>query len=90
MLFGSILRKARLNAGLSQEELAEKLYLSRSAVSRLENDKLELKAADLIRWFQVTNAPEVAAAMICGVDVTALSQLISSLSTFVGVIITWI
>ncbi|WP_368859650.1 helix-turn-helix domain-containing protein [Halalkalibacter sp. APA_J-10(15)] len=52
MQFGSILKKVRLNAELSQEELAEKMFLSRSAVSGLENDKLELKASDMIRWFQ--------------------------------------
>ncbi|WP_082394261.1 helix-turn-helix domain-containing protein [Bacillus sp. JCM 19034] len=85
MQFGSILKKVRLNAELSQEELAEKMFLSRSAVSRLENDKLELKAGDLIRWFQVTNAPEIAAAIICGVDIGALMHLLSSLS-----LISWI
>ncbi|MGG3480613.1 helix-turn-helix transcriptional regulator [Peribacillus frigoritolerans] len=87
MMFGSILKKVRLNAGLSQEELAERVFLSRSAVSRLENDKLELKAADLIRWFQATQAPEMAAAILCGVDITALTDLITNLTTFVGMII---
>lgn len=90
MMFGSVLKRVRLKAGLSQEELAEKLYLSRSSVSRLENDRLELKAADLIRWFQVTQAPEVAAALICGVDIAALMQLISSMTTFVGDTILWV
>lgn len=87
MMFGSILKKVRLNAGLSQEKLAERVFLSRSAVSRLENDKLELKAADLIRWFQATQAPEMAAAILCGVDITALTDLITNLTTFVGMII---
>lgn len=88
MRFGRILRKVRVNAGLSQEELAEKIYLSRSAVSRLENDKLELKAADLIRWFQATQAPEVAAAILCGVDVSAVMRVIESVSLIAGSVIT--
>ena len=79
MDFGSVLRKARVNAGLSQEELAPLMFLPRSTVSKLENNKMELKAKDLITWFQVTNAPEVAAAIICGVDVVAVTQILSTL-----------
>ncbi|MGY3717023.1 helix-turn-helix domain-containing protein [Sutcliffiella cohnii] len=87
MTFGKILRQVRIKAGLSQEELAEKIYLSRSAVSRLENDKLELKLADAIRWFNATRAPEAVAAMLCGVDVNALAQ---ALTMLVGGMILWV
>jgi transcriptional regulator with XRE-family HTH domain len=34
--FGALLRRARLAAGLSQEELAERANLSREAISTLE------------------------------------------------------
>ncbi len=87
MQFGSMLRKTRLRSGLSQEELAEKIFISRSAVSRLENDKLELKLADAIRWFQATQAPEALAALLCGIDITTVVQ---SLSTLIGGFIIWI
>lgn len=87
MRFGAILRRVRIEAGLSQEELAPRLFLPRSTVSKLENDKMEIKAVDLIRWFQVTQAPEIAAALICGVDIAALSQIIT---TIVGGMILWI
>ncbi|WP_078379124.1 helix-turn-helix domain-containing protein [Sutcliffiella halmapala] len=86
MSFGKILRQLRVKAGFSQEELAEQIFLSRSAVSRLENDNLELKLADAIRWFQATRAPEAVAAMLCGVDVNTLIQALSMLA---GGIITW-
>ena len=82
MMFGPILKKARLVAGLSQEELAEKTFLSRSAVSRLENGKMELKAADLVRWLQATQLHEVSAAtvaIVSGVDLVALTQMLTSL-----------
>ncbi|MCM3620472.1 helix-turn-helix domain-containing protein [Sutcliffiella horikoshii] len=86
MSFGKILRQLRVKAGYSQEELAEKIFLSRSAVSRLENDNLELKLADAIRWFQATRAPEAVAAMLCGVDINTLLQALSILA---GGIIAW-
>ncbi|MGG0890290.1 helix-turn-helix transcriptional regulator [Cytobacillus horneckiae] len=79
MSFGNILRKVRINAGLSQEELADKIHLSRSAVSRLENNRLEIRLADAIRWFQATNAPEAIAAMLCGVDIASLAQSLTML-----------
>lgn len=87
MQLGPILRRARVVAGMSQEELAEKIYLSRSAVSRLENDKLELKASDMIRWLQATQAHEALVALLCGVDITTVVQTVSKL---MGGLITWI
>ncbi|MEK4403493.1 helix-turn-helix transcriptional regulator [Sporosarcina sp. FSL K6-6792] len=79
MDFGTVLRKARIGAGLSQEEMAPQMFMPRSTISKLENDKMELKASDLIRWFQVTQVPEAAVALICGVDVVAVTQLITTL-----------
>lgn len=40
-MFGEKLTKARQGKGLSQEQLAEKLFVTRQAVSRWENDKTE-------------------------------------------------
>ncbi len=39
MTFGEKLKKARKEAGLSQEQLAEKLIVSRSAIAKWESDK---------------------------------------------------
>ena len=39
MTLGEKLKKARKQAGLSQEQLAEKLTISRSAVAKWETDK---------------------------------------------------
>ncbi|MDQ0176039.1 helix-turn-helix domain-containing protein [Bacillus chungangensis] len=79
MKFGAVFKKIRVLAGLSQEELAEKIYLSRSNVSRVENDKLILRLDDVIRWFQVTQAPEALAALLCGVDVNTVLQNITQI-----------
>ena len=39
MTFGEKLREARKDAGLSQEEFAEKIGVSRSAVAKWESDR---------------------------------------------------
>lgn len=85
--FGSVLKRARMIAGISQEELAEKLCISRTSISRMENDKLEPRISDVIRWGQATQATELIAAMLCGIDVATLLQNISML---IGGFITWI
>ncbi len=38
MTFGEKLKEARKNAGFSQEELADKMSVSRSAVAKWETD----------------------------------------------------
>jgi len=89
ILFGSILRGMRKSAGMSQEDIALDLHMSISNVSRLETDKYELKAADLIRWANATQSQEVIAALILGIDVGLLQQaleFISSTTTLVGMI----
>lgn len=78
-MYGSVLRKVRLQSGLSQEELADEIFLSRSAVSRLENNRLKLTVEDAVRWGHATQATEVIAALLCGVDLAVVSQLITSL-----------
>ncbi|WP_342512293.1 helix-turn-helix transcriptional regulator [Sporosarcina sp. FSL K6-1522] len=81
MTFGKLLKTTRLLADLSQEDMAEKTHLSRSTVSRLENDRMELKAADLVRWLQATQLHDVAAAttaIVAGVDLAALAQMLTA------------
>lgn len=86
MQFGSVLRKMRKGAGMSQEDLAEELHISRSNVSRLETDHLELKAADLIRWANVTHSQEMLIALLCGVDsLPLMQQIIESVSSITSV-----
>mgnify|MGYP001469314040 CR=1 FL=1 len=58
MQFGTVLRDMRKKAGMSQEDIALELHMSISNVSRLESEKYELKAADLIRWANATQSQE--------------------------------
>ena len=79
--FGSLLRGMRKSAGLSQEDIALDLHMSISNVSRLETDKYELKASDLIKWANITQSQELVAAMILGIDVGLLQQALELIST---------
>lgn len=86
MEFGEVLRKARLVKGYTQEEMAEKMNMSREAISKLERNRVALKAADFIRWFQVTDMPQIAAAMLCGIDPHVLINLMNYLPHLIPVI----
>ena len=47
LYMGEQIRKARLEAGFSQEELADKIYLRRPTLSDIENGKSEVNASTL-------------------------------------------
>lgn len=87
MQYGPIFKKTRKLSGLSQEALAEKMFMPRSTISKVENGKMELKLSDAVRWFQTTQAPEALAALLCGVDV---NMIIQNISMLVGGLISWI
>jgi len=90
MQFGKILRRMRREAGMSQEALALELHISRSNVSRLETNRLELKASDLVRWCNVTQSQEVLIAFLCGVDgLSTMQQIMDTIAStpFLGTII---
>lgn len=50
------LRGARVSAGLTQEEMAEKMGKSRNTIHKLENrkNKRPVSAPDLNMWAQIT------------------------------------
>jgi len=82
MQFGSILRKMRKGAGMSQEDIAEELHIARSSISKLEGNLLELRAADLVRWCNATQAQEVLIAFLLGIDgINTMQQIIEMFST---------
>ena len=66
-------------AGLTQEEMAERMHMSRPNISKLERDEIELKAADLIRWAQATDMPQVFATVLFQVDPVQMTQFLNQL-----------
>ena len=91
MQIGSILRRMRKGAGMSQEQLALELHISRSNVSRVETDELELRTKDFLRWCKITQCQEALIALMCGMDLSTVQQIIDTITntTLVGTIIKW-
>ncbi|MBN6206229.1 helix-turn-helix domain-containing protein [Ralstonia pickettii] len=87
MELGAKLRKMRRDAGISQELMADLLHISRSNVSRLESNKIELKAIDLLRWCKITNNPDMLMILYAGIDVTT-SLIASGAATLITGFIT--
>lgn len=80
MKYGAILRACRDRVGMSQEELAAKLFRSRNSISRLENDQIELDVNTLSQWAEITGAREVVVAFICGMDGLSIMQSMMQIS----------
>ena len=47
---GVILKQARLEAGLTQEQVAQKLHTQKSAISRVENHAEDIRLSTLINY----------------------------------------
>lgn len=88
MELGNALRTMRLKRGLSQEDMAERTYISRSTISKLENGIMKISGEDLIRWCQITQYQEVLMAVMCGLDIALVHQMIEmATSGIIGTII---
>ncbi|KIL23768.1 hypothetical protein B4127_2701 [Bacillus pumilus] len=81
---GVVLRKARVQAGISQERLAEMLSRSRSCISKIENDMKVLDVPTYVRWMEATNAKEAMIATLCGIDPLAVTQQITAIMALFG------
>lgn len=64
--YASFLKNARKKAGFSQEELAHRLFIQQSDVSKIENGVKELPISLAAEWLQVTNAHFEFAELLCG------------------------
>lgn len=79
MKFGVIVKALRVRKGWSQEELAERLHMSRSAISKIENDQQTLDVPTLVRLVQITGEPAVAVSILLGMDGITIMQTILSM-----------
>ncbi len=84
---GAVLRACRARAGFTQEELADKLYISQSDVSKYENDTMEPHLSTLQAWTNNTQAPEVLVAFLCGMDGMSIMQNIIDAGLTISMII---
>ncbi|WP_245415714.1 helix-turn-helix domain-containing protein [Alteribacter populi] len=84
MGIGSVLRMARKRKGISQEELADKLHCSMSAISKMENDKLKVDVPTFIQWAKHTNAQDIMIATLIGIDPVVIQKVIEVISPFIS------
>jgi len=49
---GALLKQARLDAGLTQEQVAKKLKTGKSAISRIENHAEDIRLSTLVNYAQ--------------------------------------
>lgn len=84
MKYGSILKACRERAGFNQEELAFRLNINQSDVSKYENDVKEPNISVFHDWTTNTQAMEVLVAFLCGVDgLTIMTEILGVVSTVV-------
>lgn len=84
---GAVLKACRTRAGFTQEELADKLFISQSDVSKYENDTMEPHLSTLQAWMNNTQSPEVLVAFICGMDGIGIMQNIIDAGLTIGIIL---
>ena len=54
---GELIRKARLEVGLSQTDLAKSVYVSQAAISDMENGKREVSSTELLSMSYTLKKP---------------------------------
>lgn len=79
MKYGGILRACRERAGLTQEELAHRVNINQSDISKFESGVKEPTISTVQAWLTNTQATEVLIAFLCGVDGLGIMQNIMQL-----------
>lgn len=83
-LLGKELKRWRIAAGFSQDDLAAELNRSRSCISKIENDLKTIDIYTFKNWVVVTNSEIQAAVVLFGADIFAnTSQVIPMLPAII-------
>ncbi|GED71220.1 hypothetical protein BRE01_49220 [Brevibacillus reuszeri] len=83
MEFGAILKACRVRSKMTQDQLAEKLHIARSCVSKLESGKKLLDVPTLVKWAEATSSREVVVACLYGMDgLSILQNVMGMMFTF--------
>lgn len=81
MKFGAIMQACRERAGLTQEQMAEKMHRTQACISKYENDHKIPDMPTMMKWVDATGAREVLVAFIYGMDGLSIMQ---NMMTLVG------
>lgn len=68
MKIGALLQACRERAGLSQEEIADRLHTTQSTISRIERNRQSADLPTIVEWVDTTKSREVAVAYIFGME----------------------
>ena len=68
------MQACRERAGLSQEDMAERLHRSQSCISKYEKDRKIPDMQTFLSWVEATGSKEVAVAFLCGMDGLGIMQ----------------
>lgn len=74
MNFGILMKTIRTKKKWSQEELAEKIHMSRSAISKIENGEQSFGLETLAKLIQIIGEPGFGVSIICGVEGFSIIQ----------------
>lgn len=84
---GMKFRMMRERRGMTQQELSDELYISRSNISRVESGKLKLAFEDAVLWARKTDSQDMLIALVCGTDIPGALQMLSDLTSTAGTIL---
>lgn len=84
-MFGQSLKECRERAGLTQQQLADKLFKSRTAISKMENNEQEIGVGTFKDWLVATNCELHTMAILFGTEIfNQATQAISLLPAFIS------
>lgn len=75
MKYGAVLQAVRERAGFSQDQLAARLNVSRSCISKYENDRKEIPLSLSFLWAKETKSKEVLVSYLFGAESVALMTM---------------
>lgn len=68
MKFGAIMQACREKAGLTQEQMADRLNRTQSCISKYEKDRKIPDMTTMMQWMDATGTREVLIAFLYGMD----------------------
>lgn len=79
MKFGAIMQACRERAGLTQEQMADRLHRSQSCISKYEKDRKVPDMPTMMAWMEATGAKEVVIAFLYGMDGLNVMQILQTI-----------
>jgi len=85
--YRKLLKKFRTDADMTQEELADKLNISQSHVSKYELGRKVIDIETFMLWTRVTNSDAYLASILFGIDL--LNTATQLIPMFIGGMFRW-